>query len=189
MTKTSVPLRVDDVTGFTRLLSKQLGEKSPSHLTMMNMVAKAAGYQNFQHMRAACAAEKRLHKMPDARVADARTVERTLNQFDDHGRLRRWPSRRAVQTLALWALWATFPAQKSLQEKEVNRHLAQEHLFEDVATLRRTMIACGLMTRQRDGSDYRRVEQEPPVEAKAVFRALRARRAARDASVAEKNDA
>lgn len=185
MTKIPVPLHVTDVTVFYRALSKQLGDTSPAHLVLLNMVARAAGFQNLQHMRAATAARNRIGNRESESTPDARSVERTLNQFDALGRLQQWPSRRSVQTLALWALWATFPAEKVLSEKVVNAHLVTEHTFKDVATLRRTMISCGLMTRNRDGSDYRRVEQKPPAEAKAVIRNLSARRRARYASEGE----
>lgn len=179
MTKRPVPLNVNDVTVFCRALSNQLGDTSPSHLALMNMIARAAGFQNMQHMRAATAAQCRLSQDAEQPIADARTVERTLTQFDTFGRLQQWPSRRNVQTLALWGLWATLPAEKSLNEKDVNAHLAAEHTFGDAATLRRTMISCGLLTRNRDGSDYRRVEQKPSAEAKAVISTLKARRKTR----------
>lgn len=179
MTRTPLSLHVDDVTIFARGLSKQLGDNSPPHLSMMNMVARAAGFQNLQHMRAAAAARNRMDTRAAPPIVDARSVERTLNLFDEFGRMRQWPSRRAVQTLALWALWATFPAEKALSEKAVNTHLASEHTFRDAATLRRTMISCGLMTRNRDCTDYRRVEQKPPAEAQALIRHLSTRRRAR----------
>jgi hypothetical protein len=179
MTKIPVPLHVADVTGFCRTLSKQLGEASPAHLSLMNMVARAAGFRNLQHMRAATAARPRLDSREAPPLPDARSVERALTQFDALGRLRQWPARRGVQTLALWALWATLPAERPLSEKDVNAQLAAEHTFGDVATLRRTMISCGLMTRNRDGSDYRRVERPPPAEAQAVIRALGVRRRTR----------
>ena len=177
MPKSPLPLRADDLTLFARALSKQLGDASPSHLTLMNMTARAAGFQNVQHMRAAHAAATRLERTSEAPPIDAKTVERALHQFDPMGRLTQWPSKRAVQTLALWALWATLPASQNTTEKEVNARLATEHLFGDPATLRRTMVSCGLLSRQRDGSDYKRIEQEPPGEAKAVMRVLGGRRA------------
>lgn len=182
MTKQPIRLSADDMTVFCRTLAKQLGDNSPSHLALMNMVARAAGFQNLQHMRAGAAADRRLSRS-QAEASDAilaaRSVERALNLFDGQGRLQQWPSRRAVQTLALWGLWAVLPSQKLLSEKAVNAHLATEHTFGDAATLRRTMISCGLLTRNRDGSDYCRVEQKPPAEAQAVIRDLKARRCAR----------
>ncbi len=189
MPKTPLPLRADDLTTFVRALSKQLGDASPSHLSLMNMAARAAGYQNVQHMRSAYAAGERLGRATDGPPADARAVERALHQFDAAGRLIRWPAKRGVQTLALWALWATLPADRSMQERVVNERLAHEHLFGDPATLRRTMISCGLLSRRTDGTDYRRIEQEPPAEAKALIRALFARRRTRADTVAEPKDA
>lgn len=179
MAKNPLRLEVDDLTTFSRALSRQLGDTSPSHLTLMNMLARAAGFENVQHMRSAQAATRRLDRTTDERPADARAVERTLHQFDAMGRLLQWPSKRAVQTLALWALWATLPAGQNMSEREVNDRLSDEHLFEDPATLRRTMISCGLLSRRPDGSDYRRMEQEPPVEAKALIKVIAARRRAR----------
>ena len=175
MTKTPMPLHADDMTVFTRALSRQLGDASPSHLTLMNMIARAAGFQNVQHMRAASAAMRRLDGQTDDVVVDARAVERTLHQFDESGRLRQWPSRRSIQTLALWALWATLPANRPLDERQVNDRFADEHLFGDAATLRRAMISCGLLSRNR-------VERQPPAEAKAVIHAVSARRRARAAA-------
>ena len=185
MTKTPMPLHADDMTVFARALSRQLGDASPSHLTLMNMIARAAGFQNVQHMRAASAAARRLDSQTDDRVIDSRAVERTLHQFDEFGRLRQWPSRRSIQTLSLWALWATLPTHQALDEREVNGHFADEHLFEDAATLRRTMISCGLLSRKRDGTDYRRIERKPPAEAKAVIHALSARRRTRATACTE----
>lgn len=181
MTKSPIPLHVEDLTAFTRALSQQLGETSPSHLTLMNMLARAAGFQNVQHMRADAAAAKRVSNAPAPQLPDARSVEKVLHQFDELGRLMQWPSKRSVQNLALWALWAMLPPNTALPEKAVNARLNDEHLFKDPATLRRTMIAAGLLTRQTDGTNYRRIEQEPPAEAKAVIKTLGARRRARNA--------
>ena len=79
MPKTPLPLRADDLTIFVRALSEQLGDVSPSHLTLMNMAARAAGYQNVQHMRSAHAAELRLARAVDETPANARAVERALH--------------------------------------------------------------------------------------------------------------
>ncbi|MEQ9257817.1 MAG: DUF2087 domain-containing protein [Roseovarius sp.] len=172
-------MRADDLTAFARRLSKQLGDTRPSHLKLINMLAKAAGYQNLQHMQSIEAATRRLDRITEVEVFNAQTVERALHQFDPHGRLIRWPSKRSTQTLALWVLWAVFPAKTRMHERELNALLRQEHLFDDPATLRRTMISCGLLKRKPDGTDYRRVEQAPSPEAKALIRLLSVRRSAR----------
>lgn len=176
MPRFPLPLYTDDLTGFVRSLSKQLGDASPSHLVLMNMAARAAGFQNLQHLRSVHAAGQRLVRSTNEPPFDARAVERAVHQFDAVGRLIRWPSKRKVQTLALWALWARIPAAQTMQEREVNERLNLDHLFEDPATLRRTMVSCGLLARRDDGTDYRRIEQEPPAEAKALIKALGPRR-------------
>ncbi|WP_417818791.1 DUF2087 domain-containing protein [Tritonibacter scottomollicae] len=189
MPKTPLPLRADDLTSFVRALSDQLGDASPSHLVLMNMAARAAGYQNVQHMRSAHAAVQRLGRVSEETPADARTVERALHQFDTLARLKRWPSKRSIQTLALWALWATLPSGRFMNEPEINELFNEEHLFGDPATLRRTMISCELLSRRNDGSDYRRIEKEPPADAKALIRALGPSRQTRAQDVMEQTNA
>lgn len=175
MSKPVIPLVADDISGFARRLSRQLPAEPPSHLSLMNMLARAAGFRNFQHLRAAHAASARLAAPPDP-LADMKLVERALQQFDAQGRLVRWPSRRTIQDLALWAIWAHLPAERPLTEAEVNRLLDQWHLFGDAAILRRSLVTLGMATRRRDGTDYRRVEQAPPPEARALLAQLKARR-------------
>ena len=176
MKKPSVSIFANDLASFTRALARQLGPDSPSHLTLMNMLARAAGYSNVQHLRAANA--QATIPAPPAIVepvlpkADTKLVERALMQFDDQGRLLQWPARRAVQTLALWGLWAALPAGPILTEAEVNARLMPLHLFGDPATLRRTMISCGMLTRQAGGIAYCRFEQAPPPEGKRVIQVV-----------------
>jgi hypothetical protein len=182
MTKSPIPLAAKDLAQFTRALAGQLGQASPSHLTLMNMVARAAGYQNVQHMRAVCEGAG-LDAPISAPKLDMRLIERALAQFDDAGRLVQWPAKRAVQTLALWALWAVLPASTVLRESEVSAALVPEHTFGDPATLRRTMVSCKMLSRKVGAVDYCRVEQTPPPEALALIRAITARRKARRGAV------
>ncbi|MFS4580608.1 DUF2087 domain-containing protein [Phaeobacter sp. C3_T13_0] len=183
MTRTPLPMQVHDLSHFSRALSRQLGETSPPHLTLMNMLSRAAGFQNLQHQRAVQAAADRLGRTKSHIPADHRLIERTLTHFDEEGRLQRWPSKRAVQTLALSGLWSVFPSGTSMTEAKVNAILLAEHHFKDPATLRRTMISCGLLTRQRDGSCYARIEKEPSTEAKTLISRLVACRRLRAADV------
>lgn len=189
MPKSPLPLRADDLTTFVRALSKQLGDDSPSHLRLMNMTARAAGYQNVQHMRSAHAAGRKLARAVDDQPSQSRAANRALHQFDALGRLRQWPSKRSVQTLALWALWARLPADRSMTEQEINERLTAEHLFNDPATLRRTMISCALLSRRKDGTDYRRIAQRPPADAKVLIAALGMRRDTRPKLAIERRDA
>ncbi|PTW50672.1 DUF2087 domain-containing protein [Rhodovulum kholense] len=179
MTRPSIPLAIEDISAFSRALAHQLraAEAAPSHLSLMNMLARAGGFRNFQHLRADRLAEDRLTDaapapVPDPAPVDHRRIERTLTHFDENGRLVRWPSRRAMQVLCLWALWARLPAGQTWTERQVNERLNAWHLFGDAALLRRDLFETGLVTRQRDGSDYRRIEQAPPPEPRALIRLL-----------------
>lgn len=177
MSKDAVPLMVAEMTPFARTLSKQLHESEglPSHLALLNMLARAAGFRNYQHMRASHAAKGRLDA-PGAGAVDYRRVERCLNHFDAQGRLIRWPSKRHMQELCLWVLWAQLPRKEVMQERDVNGALNKGHLFDDAALLRRSLVGMKLLSRNRDGSDYRRVEHSPKPEAVAVIRQVAARR-------------
>lgn len=179
MSKKPVPLTAPDISLFARNIAQQLkgSAELPSHLSLMNMLARAAGFRNYQHMKAAHSAHMRLAlEPPPAENADYRLVERTLHQFDKDGCLIRWPSRRPVQELCLWAIWSVLPSAIHLHERKVNALLNEVHLFGDPAILRRSLIGLGLVSRNRDGSDYRRQELRPPVEAQEIIRQVRMRR-------------
>lgn len=175
MPRDLIPLHVEDLSAFSRALSHQLQEagEPPSHLTLMNMLARASGFRNFQHLKAAHQANERLTAAPPAAAtADHTLVERAANQFDAEGRLMQWPSRRAVQELCLWALWARLPAGTGLGERAMTDFLDRQHLFGDAALLRRELFDFRLVTRNTDGSDYRRTEKPPTPEARALIRHL-----------------
>ncbi|MHA3913282.1 DUF2087 domain-containing protein [Halovulum sp. GXIMD14793] len=175
MTRHSLPLRIDDLSAFAKSLNRQLrgGATPPGHQSLLNMLARAAGYRNYQHLAASTAAEHRLARpAATSGPVDYHLVERTLNQFDANGRLTRWPSRRAVQDLALWAVWARLPSAEVLTEKQVNACLKALHDFSDPAILRRSLVTLGLVSRKKDGSDYRRIEQSPPPSARALIARL-----------------
>lgn len=181
MTRQSIPLFADDISTFSRSLAQQL-DTAPSHLSLMNMVARAAGFRNYQHLRAAHAAGERMITPNVPVVADHRAVEKTLNRFDANARLTEWPSRRKQQHLSLWWFWSRLPARRALHEREVNAILQGEHLFGDPAILRRDMVGLGMVTRNRDGSNYQRCELIPPPEARALIRLLEMRRKTRVAA-------
>ncbi|QDC08543.1 DUF2087 domain-containing protein [Oceanicola sp. D3] len=176
MPKPSVPLSVPDISAFARALARQL-DAPPGHQSLLNMLARAAGFRNYQHLNAANTARARLEEPPQP-PADHRQVERAMAQWDEAARLRQWPARRAVQELCLWALWARLPAGTTLHERDVNGALNLAHCFDDAAILRRSLIGMGLLARNTDGTDYRRLEKAPPPEARALIGHLSARLAA-----------
>ena len=52
MPRETIPLSIDDLSRFARTLAGELGDAAPSHLSLMNMLARAAGFRNYQHLRA-----------------------------------------------------------------------------------------------------------------------------------------
>jgi hypothetical protein len=62
-----MPLHVGDVSDFARTLRRQLDamQRTPGHVEMLNLLARAGGYRNIQHLRAhRAAAEARRHRPP-----------------------------------------------------------------------------------------------------------------------------
>ncbi|MBE2275048.1 MAG: DUF2087 domain-containing protein [Rhodobacteraceae bacterium] len=185
MTRDTIPLHLADASAFARALAAELSRApAPSHLALLNMLARSAGFRNLQHLRASGAAQARLACTPPLPNAAAETnveveaevettdlvaVGRVLPFFDAAGRLRQWPARRGVQSLCLWVLWSHLPRGVAMTEREVSALLDRWHLFGDPALLRRDMVGLGLLSRRPGGTDYRRVEQRPPPEARALF--------------------
>jgi hypothetical protein len=163
--------------------------ETPSQVQMLNWLAKGAGYQNYQSFRAAgsrgaTAVAKSLDTTTsDAKKASASGTELTahaakaLTQFDEHGKLSRWPYKFAVQRIAMWGLWLRLDAKKRYTEKEVNSVLKAWHSYGDHVTLRRELVNMNLLARKSDCSEYWKVAQQPNEEVKAFLRALRATRA------------
>ncbi|MBL8118575.1 MAG: DUF2087 domain-containing protein [Anaerolineae bacterium] len=76
------------------------------------------------------------------------------NHLDSEGRLQTWPSKRALQLVALQYLATRFEPGKIYTEREVNNLLNQWHTFTDPALLRRELFDSGLLNRQKDGAEY-----------------------------------
>lgn len=176
MTRLALPYRADDISRLARHLRAELAADGapPGHLSLMNMLARGAGYRNFQHFRAqATAAESLAAPLPAPPAVDLKEVARVRRYFDAEARLKSWPAKTGAQHLALWGLWAQLPRGTVWTERGFNAALHDLHLFGDPAILRRSMAQRGLIWRTADGRAYRRIEQAPPPEAQALIRALR----------------
>jgi len=182
MPRHSVPLHADDISSFAKSLGRQLSDahehraRPPGHVELLNMLAHAAGYRNFQSLKA--------HPAPAAPLSAGRPVEerlpalsdaaaKALRHYDDWGRLVRWPIKYSVQRLMLWGLWLRFDSRRKYSEREVNDILNAWHLFGDHCTLRRELVNMRLLERKSDGSEYRKVSARPDAETMAMLRALR----------------
>lgn len=100
---------------------------------------------------------------------------KTLAQFDDEGRLVRWPVKFSVQRLAMWVLWTRFESKRPYTEKEVNAILKQANAFGDHVTLRRELVNHRLLSRKSDCSEYRKLAARPDEETRTLLTAARAR--------------
>lgn len=189
MSRVPIALAVPDAALFARALGRSLAERHaagaapPTHVELLNLIARALGHRNLHSLKAAArvatlptlptAAEDR---PPPARLsANAR---KALLQFDARGRLLRWPTKYSVQALALWVLWTLFDGRRVYTEREVNRILEAANAFGDHVTLRRELVDHRLLTRKSDCSEYRKLPARPDAEARALLAAWRALRRA-----------
>jgi hypothetical protein len=176
MSRTALPFGVDDMSAFARSVRKSIEglEHTPSHVEVLNLLARAGGYRNFQHYRAQFEARSSLDApRPVEAEVDYRRVKQVVRVFDGKGRLARWPKKFSHRMLCLWALWSGLPARTAMTEGEISDHLRERHCFGDHALLRRELVDRGMVSRTPDGREYRRIEQRPPAEAAALFEHLR----------------
>jgi hypothetical protein len=174
MSKLHVPFAATDITAIARSLREQLGklDHAPSHVEMLNMLARANGHANFQHLRADAQAQSRLSTVPPEQRVDYARVEKVLRHFNDAGVMIRWPSRTNHQMLCLWVIWSRIPAEQRFSEREINQFIIDAHLFGDHAILRRSMVDAHMLARTPDGRLYRRIEKKPNPDALALLSAI-----------------
>jgi hypothetical protein len=162
MGRQPVSVVIADVSAFARAL--RAGDPPAGHQAWLNRIAQAAGYRNFQHLSAA-------RKQADP-PADGAKVARALRWFDAEGRFARWPARQAVRDLCLWAVWARLPPATEWHERKISAIIDGVTALRDAAQIRRSLVEMGLMTRNPDGTGYRRLERRPPPEARELISAL-----------------
>jgi hypothetical protein len=185
MSREAEPFLAPDLPAFARSLAQhwrarhEAGEAPPSHVEMLNLIARAMGHRNLQAWRAA---QRPLPNAPLAAedqpppLALSDNARKALQQFDTRGRLVRWPTKFSVQRLAMWVLWTLFDGRRVYSEKDVNNILKAANAFGDHVTLRRELINHRLLTRKPDCSEYRKLPAVPDDESRALLAAWRARR-------------
>lgn len=97
MSRTLLPFHTQDLSTFARALGGELRalERAPSHVELLNMLARAGGARNFQHLRAQIAARTAVEALPEPEPAvDYVRLRRTLRLFDAAGRLVHWPPKK-----------------------------------------------------------------------------------------------
>lgn len=173
MSRVALSLQISDLSGFARSIREQLGKlaEPPSHVEMLNLLCRSAGFRNYQHCKGVLEAQQRM-QLPAPAPADPvdhALVERAARLFDAEGRLLRWPTQAALRDLCLWVLWSRLASRQTFTEKQISELLKRWHVFGDHALLRRALIGWRLVQRTRDGSEYRRIEQKPPSELRPLI--------------------
>jgi len=180
VTRSIFPMEIADLSAFAKSLRKQIEVLAdrPSHVEMLNLLTRAAGYRNYQHFRSVAHSAEVLKdwslKLDPQPLPDEDRVLKASRHFDGNGRLIRWPGRRGLQELCLWFLWSKLPSNTELTEREISDLLSRLHLFGDAALLRRELFDFGLVHRTRDGRQYRRIEKKPPAELGLLLRRIEA---------------
>lgn len=192
MSRPVFPFHATDISLLARSLCKQWQEETtpPGHVQMLNMLARAIGFQNFQHFREQTKATQPLNEAlspaePDPSAQRAATAQvgavnanRLLRHFDPAGRLQRWPGKFSEQLPVLWTVWARIPAHRDLSEREVNDYIRAGESLGDHVLLRRELVNYKLLSRTLDGRVYRRMEQPLPPELLELVRTVLGRSAA-----------
>ncbi|MGL1861263.1 MAG: DUF2087 domain-containing protein [Pseudodesulfovibrio sp.] len=176
MSKVQLPLTVGDISTFAKTLRSQIDdlERTPSHVEMLNLLAKAAGFRNFQHFRAQHDVSEPTTTPPQPIVeVNPKRLKQLVRYFDSEGTLIRWPGKYTQRGTCLWVMWSRIPAKVLMTENEINDRLEAQHQFGDYALLRRELVDRGMLGRTADGRQYKRVELEPPAEALELFKRLR----------------
>jgi len=186
MSRTSIPFATNDISALARSLREQLGDRdsAPGHVKLLNILARTAGYRNFQSLRAQAAAHHLLSRpQTPPKPVDYEQVNRLARFFDAKGLLANWPAKSSLQETCVWVLWSRLPSHQTLTEDQLNSHIRANPLFGDHALLRRQLCDLGLVSRTADGREYRRVERQPSAEALALIRYLAERRSAARSSM------
>lgn len=90
------------------------------------------------------------------------TKERKVNirQFlDGEGRIKQLPGREKPKLALLGYLSEKFDVGVMYTERQINEICNMWHTFGDYFLLRRELVDCGLLGRERDGSRYWRIEK------------------------------
>jgi len=92
-------------------------------------------------------------------------IQELKSFLDEKGRLTALPAKYKKQLCAVWYMGTKVEAGRDYTQEELGDVLNAWHTFRDPATLRRALVDRGLVTRERDGSVYRRADELPTLEA------------------------
>lgn len=172
--KHPMPFMAADISALAKSLRKQLMacEQFPTHVEMLNLLARANGYQNFQQLKAEQDNSTLPVAEPDSFAVTAAQASQSqldvaipakLRPFMDEAYvLRQWPTRFALQQQSLWFFWCRFRYGVEYTEAEVNALLKPFIGFGDHPLIRRELVNKSLLGRTMDGGRYWRQSAIPP---------------------------
>jgi hypothetical protein len=97
------------------------------------------------------------HSLKKESLMSRKKPQELHHLLDEHQRLKRWPSRRALRLAALAYLASKLRDDQTYTEAAINSLLRHWCAFDDPALLRRELFDWRFVDRTRDGSAYRRL--------------------------------
>jgi len=88
------------------------------------------------------------------------TFQQVKQFFDEDGKLKSYPAKYKKMILVLFYLAQRFEPGVTYTEREVNELLSEWSHF-DIASLRCDLYELGFLNRQKDGSSYWFVDEQP----------------------------
>jgi len=78
-------------------------------------------------------------------------MDNLINKFEE---IIRWPKKSSDKEIVIQYLAAKFEKENIYTEKEINKIIAQHHLFGDITLLRRELVSRKILARKDNGSIY-----------------------------------
>ena len=171
MSREIIPFHADDVSALARALKREFARhdeetaadparrKGPGHVELLNMLARATGFRNFQHMRAQADARERLDHPPVTvePAVDYVRIERLARYFDAAGRLTRWPGKHSDRLACLWVLWSRMEPRRVFERGRDQRRPQRR------TSVRRSCAAAPRTRRPRHDGAHGGRSRIPPV--------------------------
>jgi len=84
----------------------------------------------------------------------SRVPDQIKGFFDDHGRLKQWPTKQVAKELVIAYLATRFEQDQVYTEVQINEILKKWHTFSDWSLLRRELFDRGYLGRELSGAKY-----------------------------------
>ena len=132
MTRTVFPFAAQDVSALARALNRELEAQDCKlgHVQVLNLLARAGGYRNFQHFRAQFDAADQLQRQPEpepvevaaAREAEAKAAQASVIDFT-RSKMAHFKCPTSIEIRDSLPRTATGKMQKFIMREETTREL------------------------------------------------------------------